>query len=156
MVSVPAWLPRVAARSWRPAAPRAGCVSAPDRRRPLTESRAQAFPRSVRLTRPAQYRQVFSGARRLSDAGFTLLVLDNGGPSARLGLAISRKCARRATDRQRIKRLIRESFRHHRQTLVPVDIVVMCRPAVIGWDNERIRTSLDRFWAKLNAACENR
>jgi ribonuclease P protein component len=108
------------------------------------------------LTQPAQYRQVFSAARRLSDAGFTLLVLDNDGPSARLGLAISRKCARRAVDRQRIKRLVRESFRRHRQALIPVDIVVMCRPAVTGWDNERIRTSLDRFWAKLNAACENR
>lgn len=121
----------------------------------MTAVRAQDFPRSVRLTLPAQYRQVFANARRIGDAGFTLLVRDNDAGFARLGLAISRKCARRAVDRQRIKRLIRESFRHHRTALAHVDIVVMCRPAVTGWDNERIRGSLDRLWARLTASCES-
>jgi ribonuclease P protein component len=107
------------------------------------------------LTQPAQYRQVFADARRLGDSGFTLLVRDNNGEGARLGLAISRKCARRAVDRQRIKRLVRESFRRHREALVSADIVVMCRPAVTGWENERIRASLERFWARLSATCES-
>ena len=115
----------------------------------------QGFPRSVRLTRPEQYKQVFGDARKLSDAGFTLLVRDNDGDSARLGLAISKKCARRAVDRQRIKRLVRETFRQHRQHLAPVDVVVMCRPAVTGWDNARIRASLERFWARLSTSCAN-
>ena len=155
MVFVPACPPGPDAKYWPPVAPRVGFVSAPDARRLLAASRAQAFPRSVRLTQPAQYRQVFADARRLNDAGFTLLVRDNGGEGARLGLAVSRKCARRAVDRQRIKRLVRESFRRHREQLVSVDMVVMCRPAVIDWDNQRIRASLDRFWARLSAACES-
>jgi ribonuclease P protein component len=121
----------------------------------LIATRAQGFPRSVRLTQPAQYRQVFADARRIGDAGFTLLVRDNEAGSARLGLAISRKCARRAVDRQRIKRLVRESFRQHRQELAHVDIVVMCRPVVTEWDDDRIRTSLQRFWARLSASCES-
>jgi ribonuclease P protein component len=107
------------------------------------------------LTQPAQFRQVFADARRLGDAGFTLLVRENEAGSARLGLAISRKCARRAVDRQRIKRLVRESFRQHRQGLAHVDIVVMCRPVVNEWDDDRIRTSLQRFWARLSASCES-
>lgn len=155
MAFVPVWPPGPGARSWPHGVPRAGFASAPDARRLLAASRAQAFPRSVRLTQPAQYRQVFAQARRLNDTGFTLLVRDNGGEGARLGLAISRKCARRAVDRQRIKRLVRESFRRNREQLVSVDIVVMCRPAVTDWDNQRIRASLDRFWARLSAACES-
>jgi ribonuclease P protein component len=155
MVSAPAWPPGVDARSSRHVAPRAGCVSAPDSRYPLTGARTQGFPRAVRLTGPAQYRRVFSDAKRVSDAGFTLLVRENGGPGPRLGLAISRKCARRAVDRQRIKRIIRESFRRHRGQIAPVDIVIMCRAAVLEWDNERIRSSLDRFWARLSVSCES-
>jgi ribonuclease P protein component len=121
----------------------------------LIAIREQGFPRAVRLTRPDQYKEVFADARRVGDTGFTLLVRNNAGQGPRLGLAISKKCARRSVDRQRIKRHIRETFRLHREDMASVDIVVMCRPAVTAWDNAQIRASLERFWARLSTSCAN-
>ena len=51
-----------------------------------------------------------------------------GGEGARLGMAVSRKVDPRAVGRNRIKRILRENFRHHRRAMRPGDIVVVLRP----------------------------
>jgi ribonuclease P protein component len=63
------------------------------------------------------------GTRR-SVAGYTFFVerRDAGGP--RLGLLVTRKHAARASERNRIKRCIREAFRLEQETLGPVDLLV--------------------------------
>lgn len=78
-----------------------------------------------------------------------------GMPGARLGLAISRKCARHATARNRIKRLVRESFRQVREALPAVDIVVMCRPAATGLTGAEINAALERHWQRIVQLCAN-
>lgn len=64
---------------------------------------------------------------------------------ARLGLAISKKQARRAVDRNRIKRIAREVFRTCRAGLGRRDYVVMVRSAALGVDNRRLRGALQRL-----------
>ena len=54
-------------------------------------------------------------ARARSDAG-----------PARLGMVIGKKHARRASDRNRLRRMLRERFR--RMTLPAVDVIVLARP----------------------------
>jgi ribonuclease P protein component len=49
----------------------------------------------------------------------------NSAGNARLGIIASRKNFSRAADRNKIKRLIREAFRHHTVKTCPVDIVVL-------------------------------
>jgi ribonuclease P protein component len=63
------------------------------------------------------------GTRR-SVGGYTFFVerRDAGGP--RLGLLVTRKHAARASDRNRIKRCIREAFRLEQERLGPVDLLV--------------------------------
>jgi ribonuclease P protein component len=63
------------------------------------------------------------GTRR-SVAGYTFFLerRDTGGP--RLGLLVTRKHAARASDRNRIKRCIREAFRLEQERLGPVDLLV--------------------------------
>jgi len=123
----------------------------------LTGSRPQGFARDARLIRPRQFRRVFEQPIRVSDRAFTLLArprstaaLDEG---ARLGLAISKKCARLAVDRHRLKRLIRESFRQVRGELPPVDVVIMCRPAATTLTNQAARAALDKLWQRLIRQC---
>ena len=70
------------------------------------------------------------------------------GDEARLGMAVSRKAVPRAVDRNRIKRLVRESFRHTSE-LPNMDIVVIARPAARGADSSTLRTSLERHWQRL-------
>lgn len=71
------------------------------------------------------------------------------GSGARLGLAISRKHARRAVDRNRIKRIAREAFRVRRQQLPPVDIIVLSRAGVTEADRAALRSELDRLLENL-------
>ncbi|APZ44434.1 ribonuclease P protein component [Acidihalobacter ferrooxydans] len=111
----------------------------------------QSFPRCVRLTEGRDYRQVYAGAKRSSDQIFAVAwVPGKVEYGARLGLAVSRKCARRAVDRQRIKRIVRESFRQARIRLPAVDIVVSCRVGTARRGNRELRRSLESHWSRLN------
>lgn len=69
---------------------------------------------------------------------------------ARLGLAVSKRAAKRAVDRSRLKRLARESFRRE-STLVGCDVVVIARPAAAGATNAELRASLGAHFERLRA-----
>lgn len=106
------------------------------------------LPRSCRLTDASQYRHVFARPARAGNSGFTLLYRPNAVGHARLGLAVSRKYARRAVERNRIKRLVRESFRC-RFTLPDVDIVVLCTRTTRNLSNPDLFALLHRAWTVI-------
>ena len=83
---------------------------------------------------------------------FTVLVRRNDGAEARLGMAIARKRVRLATARNRIKRIVRESFRTHRTILPPVDVVVLAKPAAATLSNELLFRLLHREWQRVGDA----
>jgi ribonuclease P protein component len=105
-----------------------------------------------RLSDTADFSRVFSGANRSRDRYFTVLSRPNDQSSARLGLAISKKHCRLASDRNRLKRIVRESFRRHRPELASLDIVVMVQPGTDGADNAALFDSLDGHWQKIRRA----
>jgi ribonuclease P protein component len=114
----------------------------------------ERFPRGARLTRSRDYRAVFADARREGSRHFTILVGHGGSGSARLGLAVSKRAVPRSVDRNRLKRLIRERFRLHRERLPAVDVVVMVRPAARQCDNPALIRSLDKLWQRISGPCE--
>jgi ribonuclease P protein component len=103
------------------------------------------------LTRP-QFDAVFSRSRRSADRWFTILYRYNKSGHARLGLALAKKRIRYATGRNRIKRLVRESFRNHRDDLPPVDLVVMARSEVVRATNRELFASLEKHWRQIGEA----
>lgn len=111
------------------------------------------FPRCRRLLNAEEYTRVFSKPKRSSDSLFTVLARPNESDLARLGLAVSKKNTRQAVDRNRIKRLVREDFRHI--DLRGLDFVVMNRQGIEKATNEQIRASLHSHWNKLARLCEN-
>lgn len=111
------------------------------------------FNKRVRLLKPAEYSRVFKNAIRSSDRLLTVLAASNDLGYPRLGLAISKKNAKRAVDRNRIKRLIRESFRLHQIELPAVDFVIMAKPVTKSVDNREIFTSLEHHWNRLIKQC---
>lgn len=115
---------------------------------------SEGFPRRARLTRPSEYQRVFKGRLKSSDAKLTVLATGNQLDYARLGLAISRKVARRAVDRNRIKRIIRDSFRHWAQRLGGLDIVVLGRRGIGDLTNSELRETLEHHWKRLARRCE--
>jgi ribonuclease P protein component len=83
----------------------------------------------------------------------TVLATPNQLQHPRLGLAISRKVARSAVARNRIKRVVRESYRHWQSRLCAVDIVVLGRAGVAGQPNQVLRVALDSLWMELIKKC---
>ncbi|MEX0431469.1 ribonuclease P protein component [Spiribacter insolitus] len=112
------------------------------------------FPRAARLTRSAEFRAVFGDAQRHADRYFTILAGHGSVSHARLGLAVSRRAASRAVDRNRLKRLIRETFRQQLPGLPAVDVVVMVRPIACHTENAKLAAALDRLWQRISRSCE--
>ena len=112
------------------------------------------FPRRARLTEPDDYQRVFRGCRyRLNNRWMTLLARPNQLEYPRLGMAISRKVARKAVSRNRIKRVLRESFRHWQTRLGAVDIVILGRPGIAAQPNAVLETALEKTWKQLIEKC---
>ncbi len=105
------------------------------------------FGRDRRLIDSTQFSHVFAEPRRSADRYFTVLARSNPELSARLGLAVSRRVARRAVDRNRLKRLIRESFRQ--RSLAPSDFVVMPRAPAVCAGSRDLLASLDKHFSRL-------
>lgn len=110
----------------------------------------QGFARRQRLLTAGAFDRVFKNSRRSADLYFTILFSPNDSGEARLGFAISRQKVRRAVGRNRLRRLVRESFRCNR-TLPAVDIVVLARDAAKSAANRDILLSLERHWSRLEA-----
>jgi len=67
---------------------------------------------------------------------------------------VSRKVSRSAVQRNRIKRLVRESFRKLGAELPIVDIVVMARPGAAECDNLHLANSIDTLLIRTARSCE--
>ena len=132
------------------------------------------FSRDARLTNAFDYTRVFEKNSRSADRYWTVLSRKNSGHqqgsqnrkanedvvgdteiSARLGLAVAKKCAKRAVDRNRLKRLARESFRQHKQSLAGFDIVLLARHASVAATNQEVLKSLEKHWSRIAPRLKN-
>jgi ribonuclease P protein component len=94
------------------------------------------FDRAFRLHTPAEFAAVFNNRRVLKGEWFYL----HYGPivsSARLGLVIPKKHARRAVARNLLKRIGREAFRRMRSGLPCRDLIVrLVKPVPLGNESQ--------------------
>jgi len=114
----------------------------------LQSSDDLTFPRDYRLTQSVQFKRVFGKGTRYGNGIFMMRAAPSDAGWPRLGLAVSRKCSRLAVQRHRIKRVVRESFRHERSVLPPMDYVVMCAPGAAKLSNAELRLALRGLWKR--------
>ncbi|WP_237068144.1 ribonuclease P protein component [Microbulbifer guangxiensis] len=108
------------------------------------------FPKALRLLNAAQYRAVFSGTEiRAAHPNLLIIARRNDLPHPRLGLVVAKKHVRLATDRNQVKRVVRESFRLRQADLPALDAVVLARPGTGDLTKEDLARLLDKLWRKL-------
>jgi len=83
--------------------------------------------------------------------GVTARLNDEGRP--RLGLAVAAKMAGGSVERNRIRRVVRESFRLHQHELPAADIVVSARTRARGTPNKELRAGIEELWRKVKEQC---
>ncbi len=86
----------------------------------------QAFARRYRLTKTDEFSSVF-GFRKAIRGKLLMLHYQpraTGNDDARLGVVIAKKLLKRAVDRNRVKRIVREQFRRRRAELPAYDLIV--------------------------------
>lgn len=112
----------------------------------LGEHDLAKFGRAMKMNKPRDFSQVFRQAKRTSGGGLTILTIDNAANHPRLGLAIAKKHIKLASDRNRLKRVIRESFRQHQSRFENIDTVVLSRPDVVTRSSAQLWATLEQHW----------
>lgn len=127
-----------------------------------------SFSKELRLLQAKDYKSVFDHAPlKVSNKTVLFLARPNGENRARLGLVIAKKNVRTAVQRNRIKRIIRETFRHHQLILGGscgkvdnnqdsnhpkggIDIVVLARRGLDQLDNQILAEQFTQLWKRLS------
>ena len=108
------------------------------------------FSPEVRIRCAADYKCVFDGALfKVHQPHFLFLATPTKQPKSRLGIVVAKKKVRRAHERNRIKRIARESFRLNQQEIDLLDIVVMPKVGIESIPNAELHKQLHFAWQKL-------
>ncbi|WP_386692313.1 MULTISPECIES: ribonuclease P protein component [unclassified Lonepinella] len=106
------------------------------------------FSRELRLLTPEHFKYVFQEPLRSSAPEITILARKNNLTHPRLGLTVAKKHLKRAHDRNRIKRLCRESFRLLQHSLPNYDFVIVAKAGIGKLDNPTLTQTLDKLWQR--------
>jgi ribonuclease P protein component len=109
-----------------------------------------SFAKRFRLLKPRDYQTVFDQPPlRSSHSQFLLLSKPNGLTQARIGLVVPKKAVKLAVDRNRIKRIVRDSFRHQKDKLQGLDIIFLAKAGLQKLAKPDFHQQLNGQWRNL-------
>ncbi|MBK5004675.1 ribonuclease P protein component [Pseudomonas sp. S60] len=111
---------------------------------------SQDFSREKRLLTPRHFKAVFdSPTGKVPGKNLLILARENGLDHPRLGLVIGKKSVKLAVQRNRLKRLMRDSFRLNQQMLAGLDIVIVARKGLGEVENPELHQHFGKLWKRL-------
>lgn len=110
---------------------------------------AGQFARHQRLLTGKDFDFVFARSYKRHHATLTLLCRPNRRSYARLGLAVPKRAIKLAVQRNRFKRITRESFRQNQVQLAGLDIVVIAKASAVSATNQQLLDVFEQQWQHL-------
>lgn len=111
----------------------------------------RGHPPSARLRAPADFAALRGEGKRIATRHFRTQYRLTEAAGARLGMAVSRRVSKRAVVRNRIRRIVRESFRLCRAGLPSCDVLLIAQSSASGTSGGELRADLDAIWQRLAA-----
>jgi ribonuclease P protein component len=111
------------------------------------------LPARLRLRRKSDFDAAYARGRRMGDGFFGVTATINSAGTPRLGLAVAVKIAGGSVGRNRIRRIVKESFRVHQHQIPALDLVVSARPRARGASGPELHASLAALWKKVSEQC---
>lgn len=108
------------------------------------------FTKSQRLLNKADFENVMRDPPvKLINGQLVQLSVKSKRDKARVGIIVSKKNVKKAVDRNKIKRVIRENFRLHQHLIPATDTVVIARKAIGILTKKELKDLLEKQWKKL-------
>ena len=101
------------------------------------------------LRKKAEFKAIRGTRLKVKAGNLLLLVKPNTLSYPRLGLAIAKKQVKLAVQRNRVKRLTRESFRQHSDSLPCIDMILLVYKEIDRVDNKELHQWLESLWQQL-------
>ena len=109
------------------------------------------FGRENRLLTTRAFQAVFGDTRyKISHPNFLLLARPNQLLNARLGMVVAKKNIRFSVHRNRIKRVVRDSFRLMQHDFAPVDVIFLIRRGMDKLSPKDQTDLMSGAWKKLH------
>ncbi len=102
-----------------------------------------------RIKQHSEFSAVFDRRLKRVSQFFVLYQKDNESNHVRIGVVASKKQVRRAVDRNRIKRLVKESVRLNQFLLAGADLVVVVRHKAVTATNTELYQCLSKLVKQL-------
>lgn len=112
-------------------------------------SPSAGFTAAHRLLRKDGFDRVLKAAN-VADKHFKIFFARSTNNNARLGIVASKRTLPNATDRNRVKRIVREAFRQHRIKTCSIDLVVMVRRA---YAQDKLGQDLETLFNRVEGRC---
>ncbi len=117
-----------------------------------TNTSGNFLSRDKRLRASKEFSQVYQSKQWGGSQHFTFNVLAHSPDdklTSRLGVTVSKKVAKQAVIRNRIKRQIKEFYRHRSERLLDADLVISAKPSSAKVSDKERLESLEQLWSKI-------
>jgi ribonuclease P protein component len=115
----------------------------------------ESFPKSSRLRRGSEIRRVIREGRRWKSPAFIVYAGRSDGERSRLGLIVGRRTGN-AVERNRAKRILRETFRRmHREIKDGTDLVVRTGPLITARSSREIADDFRKALENTGVLCRS-
>jgi len=106
------------------------------------------FPKHERLLKRTDFLRISRQGSKVQTSGFIILRTESPGPAVRIGITVSGKVGNAVT-RNRLKRCVREFYRHNKSLFAPGDYSIIARQGSASLECRDVCRELGRTLQRL-------